>query len=167
MTDVTAKLNGIRLAPRKVRAVVDLIKGKPAMEALILLEHLVRKPAPHVAKLLKSAIASAEHNFDMVDENLYIKKITVDEGMKLKRYMPKALGAVNPIQKKTSRITVILGEKQQGLKREHQKDKDKDHEHIAPDAVHEEKKPEVKKELGIKESFAGKLKSRMFQRKSI
>src|SRR3989344_2640843 len=117
MSEVKAQLNGLRMAPRKVRAVSNLIKGKNVLDALAQLEVLVKRSSSPVVKLIRSAIANAENNNNMVKENLYIKSINVDEGVKLKRFKPKGFGRVSPIEKKTSRIRVVLAEKVTGLKR--------------------------------------------------
>lgn len=117
MAEVKAQLNNLRLAPRKVRAVVNLIKGKKAVDAVGQLPFLIKRPSTPLSKLIQSALANAENNFQMVRDNLFIKELRVDEGVKLKRFRPKAYGRVGPIQKKTSRITLILAEKVPGLKR--------------------------------------------------
>ncbi|MBI2674720.1 MAG: 50S ribosomal protein L22 [Candidatus Yanofskybacteria bacterium] len=177
MAQVTAKLNNLRLAPRKVRAVVNLIKGKNVLDALAQLEALVKRSGSSVAKLLRSAIANAENNNNMVKENLYVKSINVDEGVKLKRFKPKGFGRVSPIEKKTSRIRLVLAEKVAGLKRTpaEKKIKEKTIEQTqTPDRQEVKKpldlargKPEVKTELGRKEGVLKGLGRRMFQRKSI
>ncbi len=107
---VTAKLRYLRIAPRKVRLVADLIRGKTVEEAQTILSFTVKRAAPVLLKLLKSAIASARHNFQLEEGNLYISKITVDEGPKYKRWMPRAKGMASEIQKKTSHVTIVLEE---------------------------------------------------------
>jgi len=107
---VTAKLRYLRIAPRKVRLVADLIRGKTVGEAQTVLNFIARRAASPLLKLLKQAIANAKNNFQLSEDNLYISKITVDEGPKLKRWMPRARGQVSAIQKKTSHITLILDE---------------------------------------------------------
>ncbi|MBM3250769.1 MAG: 50S ribosomal protein L22 [Candidatus Nealsonbacteria bacterium] len=107
---VTAKLNYLRISPRKVRLVADLIRGKNVEDAQTILNFTTKKSAPFILKLLKSAIANARNNFQLEPANLYISKITVDEGPKYKRWMPRARGAVSGIQKKTSYITMVLEE---------------------------------------------------------
>ena len=97
MTEVKAQLNNLRLAPRKVRAVSNLIKGKNALDAINQLEATIKRPSSPVIKLLKSAIANAENTYNMVKDNLYVKSIKVDEGIKLKRFKPKGFGRVSPI----------------------------------------------------------------------
>src|SRR3990167_2502583 len=82
---IKAQLNGLRMAPRKVRAVTNLVKNKDVSNALNQLEFLMKRPVLPLIKLLNSAVANAENNFNMVKENLYIKEFLVDEGIKLKR----------------------------------------------------------------------------------
>ena len=105
-----AKLRYLRIAPRKVRLVVNLIRGKNVEQAQTMLKFVVKKGSLPVLKLLQSALASAKRNFNAVESNLYISKITVDEGPKLKRMMPRARGQGYEIQKKTSHITIELSE---------------------------------------------------------
>ena len=104
---VIAKLNYLRMAPRKVRMVADLVRRKSVGEAKNILNFTVKNAAEPIQKLLKSAIASAR-NIHLDEANLYISKITVDEGPKLKRWMPRARGMPSEIQKKTSHITLVL-----------------------------------------------------------
>jgi len=164
--EVKSKTNNLRLAPRKVRAVINLIRGKGVNEALDQLEFLIRRPSSPVIKLVKSAIANAENNFHLVRENLFIKEIKVDEGVKLKRFMPRGFGRASTIQKKTSHITLVLGERVAGLKRS-EADKQKKEKILKTDKVNnEDKKPEIKKEIGQKAANKGFVK-KMFQRKSI
>lgn len=107
-----AKLSYLRISPRKVRLVANLIRGKDVMRAKAILEFAIKKGSLPLLKLLHSAIAGAKHNFKMEEQNLYISKITVDEGPKLKRVRPRARGQAYPIHKKTSHITIILEEKE-------------------------------------------------------
>jgi len=83
-----AVLRTVRIAPRKVRLVVDLIRGKQVGEAIAILRHTPKTASPVVEKLLKSAIANAEHNYDMDVNNLYIEKVFVDEGATFKTFPP-------------------------------------------------------------------------------
>lgn len=168
MAEVKAQLNSLRLAPRKVRAVSNLIKGKNVLDALSQLEALVKRPSSPVAKLLKSAIANAENNYHMVKENLYVKSIRVDEGVKLKRFKPKGFGRVSPIEKKTSRINLVLAEKVPGMKRTSTVEKKAKEEKFDQVSDKQEvKRPEIKTELGRKEGVLKNLSRRIFQRKSI
>jgi large subunit ribosomal protein L22 len=108
MTEVTAQLNGLRIAPRKVRLLVDLIQSKDVDMALSQLAHFTRRGSPPLVKLIESAVANAENNFKLKRDGLYIKEMSVDEGVKLKRYMPKGFGRAGEIQKKTSRVSIVL-----------------------------------------------------------
>lgn len=110
MPEISAQLNYLRIAPRKVRAVAELLEGLEVDQAKAHLKYLVRRPAKPLLKLLNSAVSSAQHNFGLDKNYLYIKKITVNEGLKLKRYKPKGFGLAMPIQKKTSRIKIVLDE---------------------------------------------------------
>lgn len=107
---VIAKANYLRIAPRKVRLVADLIRKKGVKEAKNMLSFLPNKSARPLKKLLDSALAGAKNNFHLDPDNFYIEKITVDEGPKYKRWEPRARGSVSEIQKKTSHITVVLEE---------------------------------------------------------
>jgi len=114
MTEISAKLNYYRMASRKVRLVADLVRGKNLNESLAQLRFSKNKASLAMAKLLKSALSNAKNNFKIsgdASEKLFIKKITVDEGPTLKRYMPRARGSVSPIRKRTSHITVVLEER--------------------------------------------------------
>jgi large subunit ribosomal protein L22 len=105
---VTAKLRYLRIAPRKIRLVTDLIRGKSVEEARTILEFTIKKAARPLLRLLNSAIANAKHNFNLEEKNLYIAKILVGEGPKLKRSIPRGRGHSSEIQKKTSHITLVL-----------------------------------------------------------
>ncbi len=109
-----AVLRTVRIAPRKVRLVVDLIRGKQVGEAIAILRHTPKTASPVLEKLLKSAIANAEHNYDMDVNNLYIEKVFVDEGATLKRFRPRAQGRASAINKRTSHITIVVSEKKEG-----------------------------------------------------
>ena len=171
MTQVKAKLNNLRISPRKVRAVANLVKRKNVIDALNQLEHFVRKPVGPLKKLLNSAIANAENNFSMIRENLYIKNLTVDEGTKLKRFRAKGFGRAAVIQKKTSHISIVLDERTPGLRREKSAVKSKKRDVIESSKEEmgeaESKKPEVKREIGNKKSLLGNFGKRLFQRKAI
>jgi large subunit ribosomal protein L22 len=107
-----AKLSHLRISPRKVRLVVDLVRGKSVSQAFALLSFTRKKAADPVQKLLKSAVANAAENDGIRDvDNLVIDRITVDEGPTLKRYMPRARGRATPIRKRTSHIQISLRER--------------------------------------------------------
>jgi len=107
----TATLRYLRMAPRKVRLVADLVRGKKVEEAQTMLRFVPKRAAEPILKILHSAVASSESE----ESNLYIAKVTVDEGPKLKRYRARARGAAYPIQKKTSHVTIVLDEIEKGL----------------------------------------------------
>lgn len=107
-----AKASQIRIAPRKVRLVVDIVRGKSVSQALNILAFTRKKAALPVQKLLKSAVANAAENHGVSDvDALVIDRITVDEGPALKRFMPRARGRATPIRKRTSHIQIILRER--------------------------------------------------------
>ena len=109
--EVRASSRFVRLAPRKVRLVVDLIRGKPVEAALGILEFTPKRGAKVVAKTLRSAVANAE-NIQRVDvDALYVKRAFVDEGPTLKRFLPRAHGRATPVLKRTSHVTVIVDER--------------------------------------------------------
>lgn len=101
----------VRIAPRKVRLVVDLIRGKEVGEAIAILRHTPKSSSPVLEKLLNSAIANAENNYQMNVNNLVISEAYVDEGPTLKRFRPRAQGRAARINKRTSHITIVLTEK--------------------------------------------------------
>ncbi len=106
-----ASVKTVRIAPRKVRLVLDLIRGKSVSEAMAILDNVNKAASPVVKKLVHSASKNAVHNFDMDEEQLYIKEIRADEGPTLKRFQPRAQGRAFRINKRTSHISVILAEK--------------------------------------------------------
>ncbi|MDO1604553.1 50S ribosomal protein L22 [Lactobacillus sp. YT155] len=112
ITSAVAKAKTVRIAPRKLRLVIDLVRGKNVAEALAILQFTPNAGAPVVTKVVKSAIANAEHNFDLDAQNLYISEAFVDEGPTLKRFRPRAKGSASPINKRTSHITVVVSEKE-------------------------------------------------------
>jgi len=114
---VNAKLNNLRIAPRKSKLVADLIKGLDVSEALDQLEAHVKRTSPHMKKLLLSAIANAENNFGLDKNNLYVYEARIGAGPTMKRWMPKAFGRAGEILKRTSKIEIILEERVEGKNR--------------------------------------------------
>ncbi len=108
-----AQAKYVRIAPRKARIVADLIRGKDIEEALSILRFTPKRGAHVVEKVVRSALANAEHNYDMNKDDLYIHRIFVDEGPTLRRFRPRALGRATPIRKRTSHITAILSEREE------------------------------------------------------
>jgi len=108
---ISAKLSYLRIAPRKTRLLADLVRGKNVKEAQTILNFTVKKGSLPVLKLLNQAVASAINNLQLEPDNLYISKITADEGPKYKRWRPRARGQAYQIQKKMSHIIIVLDEK--------------------------------------------------------
>ena len=108
---VRAQAKYIRSSPRKARLVVDHIRGKSVDEARAILAHTPRAAAVPVLKVLESAIANAEHNHELLPEELRIHQVMVDEGPTIKRFRPRALGRATKIRKRTSHITINLTNK--------------------------------------------------------
>ncbi len=102
----------VRISPRKVRLVVDLIRGKKIEEALGILKYTPQRASEAVTKVVKSAAANAENNLQMDRDELIIKACYVDQGPTWKRYQPRAMGRADVMRKRTSHITVIVGEKE-------------------------------------------------------
>ncbi len=100
----------VRIAPRKVRRVVDLVRGQYVDDALKTLQFLPNRAAKHVRKVVQSAAANAENNFAMDMETLKITTAYVDAGPTMKRLQPRAMGRAGPILKRSSHITVVVGE---------------------------------------------------------
>ncbi|GAC1412162.1 MAG: hypothetical protein NVSMB66_0480 [Candidatus Doudnabacteria bacterium] len=108
---VTASARYLRLSPRKVRLVTNLVKNMWAIDAIVQLQFVNKKPAIYVSDVIKSAIANGANNFNLRKESLYIKSITCDSGPKLKRYMPRAQGKASEIRRPLSHINVLLEER--------------------------------------------------------
>ncbi len=103
----------VRLSPRKVRQVVDLVRGKGVDEALAILKYTPKRASKVVAKVVKSAAANAENNLQLNKDELYVKACYVDQGPTLKRYRPRAMGRADMLRKRTSHITVVVGDKKE------------------------------------------------------
>ncbi|MFH0806421.1 MAG: 50S ribosomal protein L22 [Candidatus Brennerbacteria bacterium] len=103
-----AQLRYLHIAPRKTRAVVDVIRGLPVTEAEAQLLLLPRRAATPLLKLLRSATANAKQVMKKEADALFIKEIRVDQGPKSTRWMPRARGAMSPIERKTSHVSIIL-----------------------------------------------------------
>jgi len=101
----------VRIAPRKVRVVMDLIRGKNVAEAFAILKFTPKAGAEVVEKVLRSAVANAENNFDMDVEKLFVKTAFVDQGPTLKRIHPRSRGQAFKILKRTSHVTIVVDEK--------------------------------------------------------
>lgn len=107
----TAHARYVRIAPRKVRLVIDLIRGKQVGEAIAILRHTPKAASPVLEKLLNSAIANAEHNHSLDPNRLVISQAFVNAGPIMKRFRPRAMGRASAIHKRTSHITLVVSEK--------------------------------------------------------
>ncbi|MFA5184361.1 MAG: 50S ribosomal protein L22 [Patescibacteria group bacterium] len=108
--EVKASLKHLRMSPRKIRLVIDVIRKMPVATALDQLRFINKLAAEPVAKLIKSAIANAENTFSLERANLYIKEIRSDEGVMLKRWMPRAHGRATSLRKRGCHLSLVLGE---------------------------------------------------------
>lgn len=182
---VQATLKNLRIAPRKVRLVTHSIIGLDAREALIQLEKQVKKSVSPVYDLLKSAMANAVNNNGLDETNLYVWEIRVGDGLRLKRWLPRAFGRATPLIRRGSNVTVILEERIEGKNRVAKKKPAAAFAKAGKEIVvpaettqvveveeikteHKTVKPEIKKEItkGVKPAGAQAVK-RMFQRKSM
>ncbi len=110
--EVRAVNKYVRMSPRKVRLVVDMVRGMDVNEALVLLRFTPKAAAREVRKTIASAVANAEENLGLSRDELYIARIVADEGPRLKRGRAGARGRFKPIIKRTSHISVVLSEKE-------------------------------------------------------
>jgi len=110
--NVRATHKYVRMTPRKVRLVVDAVRGKPVKEALDMLRFMNRAAAREVAAAVKSAVANAEQNAHLDPDDLYIAEIQANKGPTAKRWQPGPRGRANPILKRSSHITVVVREKE-------------------------------------------------------
>ena len=113
ITSAKAMARTVRVSPRKSRLVLDNIRGKNVADAIAILKFTPNKAAGVIEKVLNSAIANAEHNFDLDVESLYVTEAYVNEGPTMKRYRPRARGSASPINKRTSHITIVVSEKEE------------------------------------------------------
>jgi len=110
--EAKAVLNYARISNRKVGIVLDLIRNKPVAEAMAILKHTPKAASEPVAKLLASAVANAENNFNMNTELLFVSETFANQGPTLKRIRPRAQGRAFRIRKRTSHITIVVAEKE-------------------------------------------------------
>ena len=163
---MTAKLKYLRIAPRKVRLVADLIRGKRIEEARNILNFTIKKAAPPLLKLLRSATANAKNNFQLDESNLYIAKILVDEGPKYKRWRARARGRAEEIQKKTSHVTVVLDEIVKKPPKESKLPTGQAKKVKKVEKAPKIEKPKVKPEIEIKKPKVERGIKRIFRRKA-
>ncbi|MBU4369757.1 50S ribosomal protein L22 [Patescibacteria group bacterium] len=158
---VKAKGKYLRISSKKMRLVTDLIRGMDLKDALDSLNFVPKKSARFINKVLKSALANAEHNFDLKKENLFIKEIFVNEGPTLKRWRPRAFGRAGQVRKRSSHLEIILGEKIPSSETRSVKTKIKEPiiESISKDKI-EEKKPVEETEEETLNRLQGKHQSK-------
>ncbi|MDQ1284135.1 MAG: large subunit ribosomal protein [Patescibacteria group bacterium] len=184
---VRASLKSIRIAPRKVRLSADLIKGLNVKDALSQLDNTVKGVNESFKKLLESAIANGENNLGVDKDNMYVFDIIVGAGPSLKRWMPKAFGRAGRILKRTSKVEIVLEEREEGKNRKskdqlekERKERQKERERIEKErekAEQEEKEsgaPKAEKIEDKREDDARKKENktknwtnRIFRRKSM
>jgi large subunit ribosomal protein L22 len=111
VTEAHAVARDVRVTPRKVRLVMDLVRGKNVNDALELLFHVNKAASDPVAKLIKSAAANATNNFGMAGDKLYVAEIQASDGVRMKRFEPRGKGASSPIIKRTSFMRVTVKER--------------------------------------------------------
>ncbi|MFA5809374.1 MAG: 50S ribosomal protein L22 [Thermoleophilia bacterium] len=112
MASATARF--VRISPRKLRLVTDMVRGKSVADARSVLAFTPRGGSVVVEKVISSAVANAENNFDMSGDDLYVSSIYVNEGPTLKRFRPRAMGRAARIRKRTSHITVVVTQRKEG-----------------------------------------------------
>ena len=110
--EAKAYLRNVRIAPRKVKIVLDLIRGKDIKVAQAILQQTPKSASEYLEKLLKSAIANADHNFNMDVDNLYVAECYVCPGPTMKRVRPAPKGSAHRVRKRTSHVTMTLKEKE-------------------------------------------------------
>ncbi|HWQ60313.1 MAG TPA: 50S ribosomal protein L22 [Candidatus Fimivivens sp.] len=173
---VTARLNNLKIAPRKVRLVAHVIKGMSADAALIELSKQVKRSSEPMSVLLRSAIANAEHNFGLDPSNLFVSSVLVGDGKRLKRWQPRAFGRANQILHRLSNVTLTVEERIEGLnRREAKKTAEKKTEPKAAKGketktvLPAEEKKELKKDASVKQEMKERKNAvkRVYQRKSI
>ncbi len=180
----TAKLKHLRIAPRKVRLVADMIRGEKVNKAKSYLQFTVKRSTKPLLKLLNSATVNAKNKMNWEESNLFISSIIVDEGPKLKRWRARARGSAAPIQKKTSHVVIVLEEIKKSGKKKKAESKKKEpkietKKVSSLSEIKEDFSKESKDKSDDKKSGTGKLdkkqvseskkqvKPKMFRRKSI
>ncbi len=171
---INVKLKYLRIAPRKVRLVADLIRGKKLEEAQTILNFTIKKASNPLLKLLKQAGANAQNNFQIEPSNLFISKIMVNEGPKYKKWEPRARGQAYEIQEKTSHIEIIFDEivkeakKKRGLPVKEQASVVKeDKSSFPPSVVKEALKPETEEKISKPEKMKTRPEKEMARPRTV
>jgi large subunit ribosomal protein L22 len=144
---IMAKINYLRISPRKVRVVLEAVKKMTVSKAMEQLQFMPKKSALPLLKLLKSAVANAENNFKLKKENLTIAEFRADKGSVLKRWMPRAQGRATPIHKFTTHVTLILEDKTVAEVKKEKKEKEEKPEDVVVVKDWDEAKSLVKEEV--------------------
>jgi large subunit ribosomal protein L22 len=110
--EVAARYKNLRMSPRKVRLLLQPIRGRPVEEAIAVLQNADKPVGRKLAKLVRSAVANAEHNYQMDPDELRVKAAFADEGTRLHRYRPGPRGRIKPWTRRFSHVTVIVEEKE-------------------------------------------------------
>ncbi|MCX6741425.1 MAG: 50S ribosomal protein L22 [Candidatus Parcubacteria bacterium] len=173
--EVKGSAKHLKITPKKMRLVIDVVRGMAVERAEAQLHFVPRKASVLILKALRSVAASAEHNFNLKKDNLFIKKIIVNDGPSLERWTPKAFGRATPIKKRTSHLEIILAEYKPTIAtKRHQPLELKKEEGAEPAPVitNTEKqasyktKPSKKDDQKIRPKQTG-VKSKIFSRKTI
>ncbi len=109
--EARAIAKNVKIAPRKARLVIDLVRGKDVIEADIILSNLNKEAVRLIRKVLTSAVANAENNLGLDKENLFVSEAYINEGITLKRMKFGSRGHVDPIKKRTSHITIVVSDR--------------------------------------------------------
>ncbi len=161
---VNAKLNKIRIAPRKIKLVTDFIEGLDAAEALDQLNATVKTGVRPIQKLLSSAISNGESNFGIDRDNMYVYRIIVGAGPALKRWMPKAFGRAGRILKRTSQIELILEERVEGKGRKSKDQMEKEKKEREKEKIRQLAEQKEAEEKRVKEKKDGKKGEQAFEK---
>lgn len=164
---ITARLRHLHIAPRKVRLITDLIRGKTIEEAQAILDFTVKKAAYPLSKLLSAAAAGAKSNLQLDPANLYILKITVDEGPKLKRWRARARGSAYEIQKRTSHVNLVLDVLKTGKsdrKRSRRAEESISHQIPTEKKAPKLEKPKPKPATDVKKPVVSRVAKKIFRR---
>lgn len=158
-----AKLRYLRMSPRKVRLVIDTIRGLDVIKARNKLHFINRTAVKPVLKLLESAIANAKNNYEhlgikVAEENLYIKTISADLGPSLKRWRPRAFGRASPILKRSTHINLVLAEKKPSKVKKLKKAKAEDLKVASVSEIKEDEKNKIKEPTVLKEEAKPKTR---------
>lgn len=172
--EMNAQLNYAHIAPRKMRLVINMLKGMSTGDAELVLTGTVKRSAAPVLKLLKSAVANAKNNFQLDESTLYVKDIKVNAGPMAKRMMPRAFGRGATIRKRTSHVILVIESREGGAMPTKKVQRKKD-QPIVRDAQAEDLKPDVTdqekgrgRELSQKKTRRiGNFAPKIFQRKVI